>query len=218
MSQETHNEDHVRSAQEIAKRALVLYAIFNISEDYHENVQDWLTSKSLWDKLTPLELAYVTSISPTKQAQVNISWRSEAILVLLWALGAIEQMPPLFERCDHEEFLRILPPCVDTAVVQFIENATVRSEEELKSFEKILSDVHWEARDALINNRSTLYCDIGIIQERHHAMNWIMGYKGQSWDNITTDTQHSVESNPGFTAHLSSFQQILRYQWEPNSP
>jgi hypothetical protein len=30
--------------------------------------------------------------------------------------------------------------------------------------------------------------DIEIIQERHHAINWVIGYEGLSWDEVTTDT------------------------------
>ncbi|MEY2943079.1 MAG: hypothetical protein RLY97_1093, partial [Pseudomonadota bacterium] len=29
---------------------------------------------------------------------------------------------------------------------------------------------------------------LGIIQERHHAINWIIGYDGLDWDEVTTDT------------------------------
>lgn len=30
--------------------------------------------------------------------------------------------------------------------------------------------------------------DAGVVQERHHALNWLIGYCGQDWDDITTDT------------------------------
>ena len=30
--------------------------------------------------------------------------------------------------------------------------------------------------------------DAGVVQERHYALNWLIGYCGQDWDNITTDT------------------------------
>jgi hypothetical protein len=28
----------------------------------------------------------------------------------------------------------------------------------------------------------------GVVQERHYALNWLIGYCGQDWDDITTDT------------------------------
>jgi hypothetical protein len=30
--------------------------------------------------------------------------------------------------------------------------------------------------------------DIEIVQERHHAINWITEYDGLPWDEVTTDT------------------------------
>jgi hypothetical protein len=30
--------------------------------------------------------------------------------------------------------------------------------------------------------------DIEIVQERHHAINWVTGYDGLPWDEVTTDT------------------------------
>jgi hypothetical protein len=48
---------------------------------------------------------------------------------------------------------------------------------------------HWRARDARFHGRAQPPgIDIEIIQERHHAINWITGYGGQSWDDVTTDT------------------------------
>jgi hypothetical protein len=28
----------------------------------------------------------------------------------------------------------------------------------------------------------------GVVQERHYGLNWLIGYRGQKWDDITTDT------------------------------
>jgi hypothetical protein len=30
--------------------------------------------------------------------------------------------------------------------------------------------------------------DLEIVQERHHAINWVIGYDGAPWDEVTTDT------------------------------
>ncbi|WP_371258328.1 DUF4272 domain-containing protein [Bradyrhizobium sp. WSM471] len=27
-----------------------------------------------------------------------------------------------------------------------------------------------------------------MTQERHYALNWLIGYHEQAWDNVTTDT------------------------------
>jgi hypothetical protein len=52
-----------------------------------------------------------------------------------------------------------------------------------------LLNLHWRARDAEINGRPMPRdLDIEIIQERHHAINWVIGYEGLPWDEVTTDT------------------------------
>jgi hypothetical protein len=30
--------------------------------------------------------------------------------------------------------------------------------------------------------------EAGVVRERHYAFNWIIGYCGQPWDEISTDT------------------------------
>jgi hypothetical protein len=65
--------------------------------------------------------------------------------------------------------------------------------------------IHWRVRDARLRRQPTppgklprmpvedceppveVY-DAGVVQERHHALNSLIGYCGQDWDDITTDT------------------------------
>lgn len=52
-----------------------------------------------------------------------------------------------------------------------------------------MQSLHWEARNAILKGLNTsLSIDIEIIQERHHAINWLIGYDGLDWDEVTTDT------------------------------
>ena len=52
-----------------------------------------------------------------------------------------------------------------------------------------LMHLHWQARDARIHSKPTPpHVNIEIIQERHHAINWVIGYEGLPWDEVTTDT------------------------------
>lgn len=49
--------------------------------------------------------------------------------------------------------------------------------------------LHWKARDAKIHNKSPdESVNIEIIQERHHAINWVVGYCGLGWDEMVCDT------------------------------
>ncbi len=60
---------------------------------------------------------------------------------------------------------------------------------ELTDMARDLLDLHWHARDGKLNNRPPRRpVDIEIVQERHHAINWVTGYCSLPWDEVTTDT------------------------------
>lgn len=98
-------------------------------------------------------------------------------------------MPALNQQCDTEEFQRILPPFADLSVEQFVNNASRRRDDELLELADYLLNSHWEARDASIHGGPMpANLNIGIIQERHHAINWAIGHDSLPWDEVTTDT------------------------------
>lgn len=182
--------DEIRDAPVIARRALALFAVvgLGLGAPKGETVS-WLRDESLWNELTPEELEFVNSANPTERQVINASWRSEALLVLLWALGAVRELPGLSEQCDTDAFRPILPPFSDVDVGEFVASAQRRPDEELLELADEMLNAHWEARDARIHHRSMpAHLDIGIIQERHHAINWVIGYDGLPWDEVTTDT------------------------------
>jgi len=187
---ELQPEDLVREAPEIARRALALFAVVGLAlRAPKEETIAWLKRESLWEELTPEEFAYVSASSPTERQAVNASWRSEALLMLLWALAMVEELPGLSEQCDAAKFQAFLPPFADVSVEQFISSARRRDESALVQMADALLHSHWEARDALVHDRALApHLDVGIIQERHHAINWVIGYDGLPWDEITTDT------------------------------
>jgi hypothetical protein len=193
MQTEFHDEvpdDVIREASEIATRALALFAVVGtaLGAPKAETVE-WLRAESLWDALSPAEASFFTDEPPSERQWVNASWRSEALLMLLWSLGAIDRLPGLNEQCIPGEFQAILPPFADVELRDFIATARRRPDAELLAMAESLLDSHWEARDARFNGRPMpSHLNIGIIQERHHGINWVIGYEGSPWDEVTTDT------------------------------
>jgi hypothetical protein len=185
----TDQPDRVRSAEEIARRALTLFAIvgLGLKTPRHE-IAYWLRNEGLWAELTPSELAFVSAEHPSKQQILNASWRSEALLVLLWALDKVDTLPPANQQCDTSLFQKLLPPFADMTASQFVASAARRSDEALIGLAEETLQLHWKARDAKIHGRAAPTLDIEIVQERHHAINWATGYEGLPWDEVTTDT------------------------------
>jgi hypothetical protein len=86
----------------------------------------------------------------------------------------------------------LLPPYGNEPAAQFCASASLRSEEELFAAACEIQDLHVVAlqrRKSRPNYRpSVAALDQEVIRERHHAINWLVGYCGQAWDDVTTDT------------------------------
>jgi hypothetical protein len=189
VSDEIRLPDRIREASEVAARAVVLYSVVAVAFGAERaEIVDWLQVNGLEDALSPDERAFVETANPSERAIINFSWHSERLIVLLWALG-LSEMPPADEQCDSAAAESSLPPDAEISVAEFLMASRLRPEAELEATMEEIYQLHWKARDAKLNARpSPPGVDLGIIQERHHAINWIMGYEGLDWDEVTTDT------------------------------
>jgi hypothetical protein len=184
------NPDRVRTAREIATRSLALFAVVGLGfRAPRDEVVGWLKENGLWHALSPWELSVVEAPVPTERMMINASWRSEALLMLLWALEKVSELPPADEQCDTSLLQDILPPYAEITEARFIETATRRSDEALRLQAEACLDLHAEYRIAERDGKPPRQpVDGGVIQERHHAINWVIGYEGLDWDLVTTDT------------------------------
>ena len=187
---EDSQPDEIRSPREVAVRALALFAPVGVALGApRAEVVPWLKNEQLWEELTPLEVEFLSRENSPRQLMVNFSWQTERLVVLLWALGRIDELPPSSVQCDPQLFQELLPPYVTEPVANWIASATLRSDDELLQMADELLQQHWKARDAhLLRRPQPSEIDIEIVQERHHAINWIIGYDGLAWDDVTTDT------------------------------
>lgn len=181
--------DVPRSASVVARRALALFGAVAVAFGAdREQITGWLHDNELWRELTPAEVEFMESASPSEKQTINASWYSERLVVLVWALRLTE-MPDADQQCDTSIFVDQLPPYAEVKAAEFINAATLRPQAELLEQRGAILDLHWIARDASIRNREDPPgVDLGIIQERHHAINWLVGYEGLDWDEVTTDT------------------------------
>lgn len=182
--------EEIRSAEDVAYRALILFCITGLAAGADRSeIAAWLSEHDLWGKLAPSEAGFIDTPSPTHQQLINASWLSERLVMIIWALGKLRELPAPDEQCDLSVFQDLLPPFADVSVHEFIATARLRSPAELIAIADETMGLHWEARDAQINGHPTARdVDLEIIQERHHAINWVIGYGALDWDDVTTDT------------------------------
>ena len=182
--------DRVRTAPEIATRALVLFGVTGVGLGaVRTEVMNWLKTDGLEDALTPRERNLFVGPEPSARQLLNAGWQSEALFVLLWALEKIDELPPANVQCNTAELKAILPPYAEVSTRAFIDFASRRGDSVLIAKADEILDLHWQARDAAIHKRPPHRdVNIEIIQERHHGINWVIGYDGVPWDEVTTDT------------------------------
>lgn len=125
-------EDEIRPAQEVARRCLALFAVVGTALGApRDEILSWLRAEGLWGDLTAHEEAYLEQANPPRRAHINFGWQSERLIVLLWALGKIEELPDSATQCDTSVFKSILPPFARTSTRTFIAQASLIDEDSL---------------------------------------------------------------------------------------
>jgi hypothetical protein len=184
--------DLLQSLEKVLGRTLALGAVVAVSFDAPSNeLMAWLKASGLETALTAEEREFLSNEMRSEKQLKNMSWQSERLLVLLWALCKIEVLPGPHDQCSIGTLEELLPPYGDHSLEEFQKTARLRSEDELFDAAVTLQDFHAFARQ---RSRDPSYkvsapaVDIEVVQERHHAINWLVGYCGASWDQVTTDT------------------------------
>ena len=181
--------DVPRTADEIARRALVLHCVIAASHGVsRSDLTKWLKDEGLWKSASLREQQFLSNSAPTEREMINATWRVEAQVALLWAIGKIPSLGSLSEQCDTGRIVDAIPELFGSTKA-FIDSATVRDPAVISKEYEVVYNSHWKARDAVRRELPILEgIDLGIVQERHYGFNWLTGYCGQDWDDITTDT------------------------------
>lgn len=178
-------EDVPRTAEVVAKRCLVLYAVVAAGNREDRGLlADWLRREGVWEAVSPLEEAFLTGPEPERQAMIDATWRTEGLGVLLWALGKMEPA-----GIGKVPVMRAALPLLRGPVGDFVSAASLRAEGEILEMYEAVYQAHWEVRDARLHGRPLPDgLHPGEVYERHYALNWLIGYCGQEWDDVATDT------------------------------
>jgi len=175
-----------RSAEEIAERTLAI-AIAAVKGEANDQqfVESLITRYSAKELFTPRELAFINDHSPPAQQLTDFTWQYECVHVLLWSLGHIESLKPPNEICDVPGEIAIIR---DLGREKLSSTAHPRSMSEILDQADLYYRLHWAAIELRLNGKGSDKANEEIIDERHKALNWLIRYMGQNWDDITTDT------------------------------
>ena len=184
---ETEKEAKHRSKEEIAFRALALLVVAVKGEGLEQPIVERIIKDyGLERYFTPKERLFVRSTSPSEHERIQFAWRYEAAWVLLWTLGYVEKLEKPTATCDVPRAVRFMK---ERSAKQFLADAKLRSVPEMLDQADRIYRYHWAIVDARINGKKApASLDAGVALERHHALNWLIGYMEQEWDDISTDT------------------------------
>jgi hypothetical protein len=180
--------DKPRSQDEVLDRTLALGAAVAASFDApREELLEWLRESSLDAALTPSERAFLDGSGCTPKDQIRMTWHSERLVVLLWALGKVENMPVPGAQCSIAVLEELLPPYGDESLKDFRATARMRTEDDLFDAAFEIQELHVVALQRVKHpgyRPSAPDVDLEVISERHHAINWLVGYESASWDDV----------------------------------
>lgn len=183
---ETTREARKRSKQEIADRAVALVLVANRGEQdkaaYIRSVADW---HQAIDKMTPKERAFFNDNYPDPHTRSAFTWRYEAACVMFWALGLVKELPPPSQECDA---VPLLMRVISSDHQRFPKGSKLRPLTQILDAADLTYRYHWALRDARQRGEALQSVRHDVIIERHTALNWLIGYMDQHWDDITTDT------------------------------
>jgi hypothetical protein len=156
-------------------------------EGLEQEVVEWvLKAYELRPHLTPKELDFVLDNSPSQHDRIQFIWRYEAAWALLWALGFVAQLGKPVQICDVHFAVRTKTARTTS---QFIEDSELRPIADILDQADLIYRYHWAVRNANIKGEQIpAALDPGVTEERHYALNWLIGYMEQAWDDVTTDT------------------------------
>ncbi|MBN1162584.1 DUF4272 domain-containing protein [Patescibacteria group bacterium] len=176
----------LRTKEETVDRALCLAAV-SLKQDGLEqaDIEEFIKDHDITDKFSPSEIEFIKTESVSLQGKIQFTWRYESLWVLLWALGYLKALKYPGKLCNPAIAIQIIS---SKTLEEFQKYAKLRDISEILDQADLIYRYHWAVLDARIKNLPIPgKLDAGVVQERHYALNWLINYRNQGWDNVTTD-------------------------------
>lgn len=186
----SESEVQLRNPEEVATRVLILAVTNMVAFNNIEAEQaiGFLKRYELWEVTTPKEKNFLEN--PTPENKNQETWKCEGIWVLMWALKIVDDLQFPDHLCSLNDIpadqYPIAPGKEPSA---FIATAnTLRSKAEILNANDLYYRFEWACVEARIHGQAMEAVHPSVVYERHYALNWLINYQGQDWDNVTCDT------------------------------
>lgn len=175
----------LRTPREVADRLLALTIVAVKGEGLaQDDVDGFVRERGIRGLFTPRELAFIDDPEPDQHSRVQFSWRYEAAWILLWALKLVDGDPgPPRDLAEVARLVEIVRDTPDLA------RLGMQSANDILNHADLIYRYHWAVRQAGLDGAPPpAGLDPGVTMERHHALNWLIGYDEAEWDDVATDT------------------------------
>ncbi|WP_310145191.1 DUF4272 domain-containing protein [Paenibacillus amylolyticus] len=191
-------EEHtrIRTLDEVARRAVALclaalkgecLGAGESAEDTAALVQEVIDKYDADSFFSPAERRFTHQHGAEQQEVISFSWGYEAYYVMLWALGYVQELGAPRQLCNVGQAVGYLQQC--NTFEEFISQASFRSASEILDEADLIYRYNWVCVDSRVKETTPpAGLNGGIAYERHRALNWLICYLDQEWDDVRTDT------------------------------
>jgi hypothetical protein len=181
-------EARLRDPEDVARRAVALWAVTGRGLGALDGPEtaDYLRDRGVWDALSPAEQKLLGDPGPDHPALLDAGWRAEAMAMMFWALGHLDELPPPSEQCDPDPLAATLG---EASLGEFIAGAHLRPVPEVLDELDFTYRLHWAVKEATLASQDPPAGALpGVAYQRHYALNWLTCYLDQDWDEVSADT------------------------------
>jgi hypothetical protein len=186
---ESEEGTRLRSPEEVGIRIACLFCVAGSAFHVEDTVfKEYLREHGLWDYLSPEEASFLSADAPERKSIINFTWRCEALFVLMWAARLFDELPLPRKETDTGAIVSRFPD-VDRPPWPFIRGVRLRRKAEILDASDLIYRLHWATRQAGLEGKPPPTGLLtSVVQEWHHAINWLTRYDDQDWDEVATDT------------------------------
>lgn len=183
---EDETEVAPRTREEVVSRCLAtaLCAVKGETND-QKLVDGVVTTFAARSFFSPKELTFIRDPKTSERERTNFSWRYECVHVFLWALAYLPELKPPHAIAEVATEMAIIR---DKGPAGFTRDAKPRPLSEILDQADLYYRLHWAVIELRLKGTHNAKANEEIIVERHRALNWLIRYMGQEWDDVTTDT------------------------------
>ena len=180
----------MRSAAEVADRALALHAMIEIAFGAPtEVIAAWIRENKLDAALSRQEQGMLARKREqlSEEELSSLGWSMEALWALVWAGGLIEALR--VEKPIGNNLASLLPNIQrNEDASSFRSRFALRPAEEIHAMLDLYYRAHWYARDGRLNGYPTGAFDLDRIMERRRALEWLSDRTLADWADTPEDT------------------------------